>query len=300
MSASIGLSDAVIDYLRAHNGREHPVLAKCRAEAERVRTTMQISPEQGAFMAFLLRMLNAKRVVEVGVYTGYSSIVMALALKDMHGAGAHTAGRLYSEALLASLDIPCCQDWRQVEQSLMQRNLAFMPLHCWMPELQKMIDLRNILGLRSPVHSLARILNPLRATCGLQSIFHPGYQAVHRDASALLGDRVIVIKGEGGEIEINPDSPCRLLGTGAEGNWEEDWPAQSVLRHVKPAQLQPDWLLAVWLGHAVDDYGAQAITGTIALALRGLGTPRETAIEKARQIWADRLGPSGAGSTFPG
>ena len=89
MSASIGLSDAVIDYLRAHNGREHPVLAKCRAEAERVRTTMQISPEQGAFMAFLLRMLNAKRVVEVGVYTGYSSIVMALALKDMHGAGAH-------------------------------------------------------------------------------------------------------------------------------------------------------------------------------------------------------------------
>ena len=89
MSASIGLSDAVIDYLRAHNGREHPVLAKCRAEADRVRTTMQISPEQGAFMAFLLRMLNAKRVVEVGVYTGYSSIVMALALKDMHGAGAH-------------------------------------------------------------------------------------------------------------------------------------------------------------------------------------------------------------------
>ena len=218
----------------------------------------------------------------------------------MHGAGAHTAGRLYSEALLTSLDIQCCQDWQQVEQSLMQRNLAFMSLHCWMPELQKMIDLRNILGLRSPVHSLARILNPLRATCGLQSIFHPGYQDVHRDASALLGDRVIVIKGEGGEIEINPDSPCRLLGTGAEGNWEEDWPAQSVSRHVKPAQLQPDWLLAVWLGHAVDDYGAQAITGTIALALRGLGTPRETAFEKARQIWADRLDPSETGSTCTG
>ncbi len=69
-----------------------------------------------------------------------------------------------------------------------------------------MIDLRNTLGLRSPIHSLARVLNPLGARCGLQSIFHPGYQAVHREASQLLGDTAIVIKGEGGEIEVNPDS----------------------------------------------------------------------------------------------
>ena len=157
-----------------------------------------------------------------------------------------------------------------------------------MPELQRMIDLRNVLGLRSPIHSLARILNPLQARCGLQSIFHPGYQVVHRDASQLLGDHVSVIKGEGGEIEVNPDSPCHLLGTSAQGSWEEEWPALFAQRHVKPAQLQPDRLLAVWQGHESCEYGVQAVIGTIALALHGLGLARQEAFERAEQIWINR------------
>ena len=124
----------------------------------------------------------------------------------MHGGGAHTAGRMYAEQLLAELDIPLCRDWDSVEQTLASQHLAFMPLGDWMPGQQRMIDLRNTLGLRSPSHSLARILNPLGARCGLQSIFHPGYQEPHREASRLLGDHSIVIKGEGGEIEVNPDT----------------------------------------------------------------------------------------------
>ncbi len=78
----------------------------------------------------------------------------------MHGGGAHTAGRLYSEQLLAALEIPLCHDWLQVEQALERGHLAFIPLGAWMPVLQRMIDLRNTLGLRSPIHSLVRLLNP--------------------------------------------------------------------------------------------------------------------------------------------
>ena len=92
----------------------------------------------------------------------------------MHGAGAHTAGRLYSEQLLDELNIALCRDWAQVESALQLHNLAFFPLPDWAPQLQHMIDLRNTLGLRSPIHSLARLLNPLNARCGLQSIFPPG------------------------------------------------------------------------------------------------------------------------------
>jgi anthranilate phosphoribosyltransferase len=132
----------------------------------------------------------------------------------MHGGGAHTAGRLYTEQLLGLLNIPLCRDWQQVGTALDDGGLAFMPLVDWAPQMQRMIDLRNTLGLRSPIHSLARILNPLEARCGLQSIFHPGYQAVHREASGLLGDTAIVIKGDGGEIEINPDADSRQLGRG--------------------------------------------------------------------------------------
>ena len=206
----------------------------------------------------------------------------------LHGGGAHTAGRLYSEQVLGQLAIPLCRSWSEVEQALKQQQLAFIPLGDWMPQLQRMIDLRNTLGLRSPIHSLTRILNPLAARCGLQSIFHPGYQAVHREASQLLGDTAIVIKGEGGEIEINPDATSHLYGTANGENWDEDWPPLSPQRHVKPESLNPEHLQAFWRGEVADAYGQLAVLSSMALALRGLGTPRDEAFIRAQQCWDAR------------
>ncbi|HCJ30078.1 MAG TPA: glycosyl transferase family protein [Pseudomonas sp.] len=206
----------------------------------------------------------------------------------MHGGGAHTAGRMYTEQQLDLLGIARCEDWESVAATLDKTSLAFAPLGSWMPGLQRMIDQRNILGLRSPIHSLARILNPLGARCGLQSIFHPGYQANHREASRLLGDSAIVIKGEGGEIEVNPDGVAHLYGTRAGEAWDEDWPALSPQRHVKPAQLDPQQLVAVWRGTAEDAYGELAVVATMALALRGFGQPRDAAFAQAQQYWEQR------------
>ncbi len=206
----------------------------------------------------------------------------------MHGGGAHTAGRLYSEHLLDLLGIPLCRDWAATEQALAEHNLAFFPLQDWMPQLQRMIDLRNTLGLRSPIHSLTRVLNPLNATCVLQSIFHPGYQAPHREASQLLGDRSIVIKGDGGEIEINPDATSHLYGTRGGASWDEEWPALSAQRHVKPERLEPEHLVAFWRGEVEDSYGRLAVIATIALGLRALGSSRETAFAQAENYWQKR------------
>lgn len=206
----------------------------------------------------------------------------------LHGGGAHTAGRMYTEQVLDLLEIPLCRDWASLAHALDEQQLAFFPLQDWAPQLQRMIDLRNTLGLRSPIHSLARVLNPLAARCGLQSIFHPGYQAVHREASRLLGDHVIVVKGDGGEIEINPDVASHLYGTSGGENWDEEWPAMSAQRHVKPASLQPEHLLAVWRGEAQDSYGEMAVVATMALALRGLGKDRDQAFADAQRLWADR------------
>jgi anthranilate phosphoribosyltransferase len=208
----------------------------------------------------------------------------------MHGGGAHTAGRLYTEQLLDLLEIPCCTDWNQVVHALDDRHLAYIPLGAWMPRLQQMIDLRNILGLRSPIHSLARVLNPLGARCVLQSIFHPGYQAIHRDASVLLGDHAIVIKGDGGEIEINPDVDTQLFGASVGQPWDEQWPAQSPQRHVKPAELDPAQLLAFWRGETEDAYGRLAVLATMALGLRGLGLGHDAAFARAEQLWEQRRG----------
>ena len=206
----------------------------------------------------------------------------------MHGGGAHTAGRLYTEQLLDTLGIARARDWPAASTALDQHNLVFAYLGDWLPPLQRMIDLRNTLGLRSPIHSLARVINPLSARCGLQSIFHPGYQAVHREASRLLGDPAIVIKGEGGEIEVNPDATTQLFGTQDGIAWDEEWPALSPQRHVKPESLQPAQLLAVWRGESEDAYGRLAILATMALALRALGLPRAQAFAEAEKRWTER------------
>lgn len=90
MSSSLGLSPDVVRYLSQVNPPEHPALKRCREEtAAMAEARMQISAEQGAFMSVLARMIGAKRAFEVGVFTGYSALATALALKDMHPVGAH-------------------------------------------------------------------------------------------------------------------------------------------------------------------------------------------------------------------
>lgn len=86
MLRPFGVSDEVRDYVQKWGVREHVVLQKCRRETRALaHFTMQISPEQGAFMQALAHATNASRVLEVGVFTGYSSTAIALTLKELHG-----------------------------------------------------------------------------------------------------------------------------------------------------------------------------------------------------------------------
>jgi caffeoyl-CoA O-methyltransferase len=80
---TIALTDPLYEYLLSASLREHPLLAELRAEAAtRPEVQLQIAPEQGQFMALLVRLLGARRCLEIGVFTGYSSLVTALALPD--------------------------------------------------------------------------------------------------------------------------------------------------------------------------------------------------------------------------
>ena len=84
MSArTLNLTDAVYEYLPTHSSREPPELAALRTLTRQLpQGGMQISPEQGQFMALLVRLMGARRCLEVGTFTGYSSTVVALALPD--------------------------------------------------------------------------------------------------------------------------------------------------------------------------------------------------------------------------
>tara|TARA_B100000029_G_scaffold261333_2_gene257643 strand:+ start:271 stop:933 length:663 start_codon:yes stop_codon:yes gene_type:complete len=69
------------DYLWDKGINEHPALKELRIETAGLpESMMQICPEQGALMGNLIRMISAKRTIEVGTFTGYSALVVALAL----------------------------------------------------------------------------------------------------------------------------------------------------------------------------------------------------------------------------
>lgn len=76
-------TDQLMDYLHTVGIREHPVMKKCREDtAQRSNAIMQIAPEQGAFLFLLTRILGTKNALEFGVFTGYSSLAVTLAMPD--------------------------------------------------------------------------------------------------------------------------------------------------------------------------------------------------------------------------
>ena len=80
---TLKLDENLYDYLLSVSSRETPVLKRLREETDKLAEAgMQISPDQGQFMAMLLKLIGARRVIEIGTFTGYSALVMAMALPD--------------------------------------------------------------------------------------------------------------------------------------------------------------------------------------------------------------------------
>lgn len=80
---TINLDDTLYRYLLDYSVREPQLLAELRAATQPLpHAGMQIGPDQGQFMALLVKLIGARRTIEVGVFTGYSALVVALALPD--------------------------------------------------------------------------------------------------------------------------------------------------------------------------------------------------------------------------
>jgi caffeoyl-CoA O-methyltransferase len=80
---TLSITDSLADYILANSLRESDLLKKLREEtAYDAMARMQIAPEQGQFMSLLVKLINAKNAIEVGTFTGYSSLCIAAALPN--------------------------------------------------------------------------------------------------------------------------------------------------------------------------------------------------------------------------
>jgi caffeoyl-CoA O-methyltransferase len=82
-TGDLTIDDELLDYIRRVTLREPEILRRLREEtSSHPYATMQISSEQGQFMALLIHLMSARKTLEIGVFTGYSSLALALALPD--------------------------------------------------------------------------------------------------------------------------------------------------------------------------------------------------------------------------
>jgi anthranilate phosphoribosyltransferase len=209
----------------------------------------------------------------------------------MHGIGGGTAGRVWVPDALAALGIKPAASTQEAADRVARKQFAYLPLAVLNTELQHILDLKALLGLRSPVHTVIRMLNPFGASASIMGIFHPGYDDTHQQAGALLGEQnLAVFKGEGGEAERNPDGVCNVKLLRAGEMLSEEWPAMFGSRHMKDETMDVGRLGQLWRGEIDDEYGRAAVTGTAAIALRALGKADSIAAAEAlaAKLWAER------------
>ena len=103
---TIQLDDNLYKYILSVSLREHKVLQELRAETRTLEmANMQIAPEQGQFMGLLMKLMGARRYLEVGTFTGYSALACALAMPD--------------DAELYALDVS--EEWTSIAQQYWER-----------------------------------------------------------------------------------------------------------------------------------------------------------------------------------
>jgi anthranilate phosphoribosyltransferase len=264
------------------------------------------TPEEAAGLAQAIRATIPQTGVTVDVdwasYAGKSRrlpyyLLAALALARagirifMHGAEGHTEGRVYTSEALAALGIPAAASLAEAAEQLERSHFAYMTLEHLSPRLHQIMALKPLLGLRSPIHTVARMVNPLGAAFTINGVTHPPYLPVHQDGSVLLGEKhAAAFKGDGGEVERRPEKPCEVWALVDGEKVREEWPALVAGTREKEEHLDLGLLKALWTGAARDEFADAAIAGTMALVLRYSGRAGSQAEAEATglALWAGR------------
>ena len=209
---------------------------------------------------------------------GYSILI--------HGSHSHTADRQYSSDLCEDFAINVASSHNDAEALIKQEGIAYLPCDQLHPEFQTWLMTKHTLGLRSPMNTLLRLIAPQDST-GVQSVFHPNYGKTHQAACQLIGKEALIMKGEGGEFEINPERTTQCIFThradvekvpGIQSHFDQ--------KHTVPSKQA---LIDLWQSEN-DEYGLHATlrTTAVVLMLKDKSLSFELALNKANTLWEKR------------
>lgn len=190
----------------------------------------------------------------------------------MHGWNSHQKSVAAVQSSIQSMGLPVCETPMQAQVELESRGFAYAPLSAMHPNALRLLKLRDVLGLRSPVNTVCRGLNPSGADLSVLGVFHPSYRALQVDANALLGqNNMAVIKGGGGEFECNPSKDIEVFSL---QNGHTD--RYSITAHsdrgkrLSDATEESDDLSKLWSGENQNVFALDIVLNTCAVALQSL------------------------------
>lgn len=201
--------------------------------------------------------------------------------------------RVYTEKALRALGIGIAESLTAAVAQLQATGFAYLDICELSPLTAELLATRELLGLRSPMHTVVRMLNPLSAELSLAPVFHPNYAEIHQEAAALQGQqKILSFRGEGGEAERIPDRECAVYGLGDEVLWQQQWPAlMSPGKYGREIFPDMEHFIAVYEERTEDPYATQAVIGTMALCIQALeqGCSQKQALGRATMLWDARV-----------
>lgn len=209
----------------------------------------------------------------------------------MHGWNSHQSDGADVRSALAHAGIAQAETPYDAARLLDRDNITYLPLETLTPRTMDLLRLREVLGLRSCINTVCRVLNPAQAPAAVQGVFHPPYRPLQQAAGEILGQqRLCILKGGGGEFERNPTKDVTLFrlqdGAALETVLPPLLPEARKLADATDASAS---LQALWTGALQDDFARSIVTGTAAAALIALGHSPDEAAALANTLWDARL-----------
>ncbi|WP_417878666.1 glycosyl transferase family protein [Vibrio sp.] len=146
----------------------------------------------------------------------------------LHGYKDDASGRVHIQDYLSQLGISQADDLEQAQFFLQQNNITYLSLDTFAPIAKSMMSWKNRYGLRTPINTVVRALNPGAARIGVRGSFHPGFQQLHAEIDQKIDRKslsVVSYKGQNGESEYNPKVSQTVWVSDEKGVSEHYWSA---------------------------------------------------------------------------